>query len=72
MWMSGLNWELSVNSPVQKKQKKPKTAGSPKHCIVVVREVQGLENNVHQLDCHGLALRLTRALVTFDTLQHTV
>ena len=29
--------------------KKLETAGSTKHCMVV--EVQGLENNVHQLDC---------------------
>ena len=36
--------------------KKPETAGSPKHCMVVVREVQGLEDNVHQLNCDGLAL----------------
>ena len=36
--------------------KKPKTAGSPKHGMVVVREVQGLEDNVPQLDCDGLAL----------------
>ena len=40
--------------------------------MVVVREVQGLEKNVYQLDCDGLALTLIRALVTFDTLQHTV
>ena len=52
--------------------KTPKTAGSPKHCMVLVRELQGLENNVHQLYCDGLALTLIRALVTFDTLQHTV
>ena len=36
--------------------KKPETAGSPKHRMVV--EVQGLENNVHQLDCDGFALTL--------------
>ena len=40
--------------------------------MVVVREVQGLEKNVHQVDCDGLALTLIRALVTFDTLQHMV
>ena len=52
--------------------KKPKTAGSPKQCMVVVREFQGLENNVHQLDCDGLASTFIRALVTLDTVQHTV
>ena len=40
--------------------------------MVVVREVQGLEKNVHLFDCDGLAWTLIRALVTFDTLQHTV
>ena len=40
--------------------------------MVVVREVQGLEKNVHQVDYDGLALTLITALVTFDTLQHKV
>ena len=40
--------------------------------MVVVREVQVLGYNVHQLNCDGLALTLIRALVTFDTLQHMV
>ena len=40
--------------------------------MVVVREVQGLEDNVQQLDCDGLALTPICALVTFDTLQHTL
>ena len=31
--------------------------------MVVVKEVQGLEDNVHQLDCDGLALTLILALV---------
>ena len=40
--------------------------------MVVVREVQGLEDNVHELDCDGLALTPIGALVTFDTPQHTL
>jgi len=52
--------------------KKPEAAGSPKHGMVVVREVQGLEDSVHQLDCDGLALTPIRTLVGFDTTQHTL
>ena len=40
--------------------------------MVVVREVQGLGKNVHQLDYDGLVLTLIRALVMFDTLQYKV
>ena len=54
MWMSGLKWELSVNSPAHKIPKNPRQHAQPKHCMVVVREVQGLENNVHQVDCDGI------------------
>jgi len=50
--------EGGVDSELTRAQetKNPETAGSPKHCMVVVREVQGLEDNVHQLDCDVLVL----------------
>ena len=38
----------------------------------MVREVQVLGYNVHQLNCDGLALTLISALVTFHTLQQAV
>ena len=40
--------------------------------MVVVRKVQGLEDNVQQLDCDGLVLMPIWALVMFDTPQYTL
>ena len=52
----GIEGEVDSELTSAQETKKPKTAGSPKHCMVVVREVQGLEDNVHQLYCDGLVL----------------